>query len=208
MARVTGSVCRYCRRAMMKLYLKGEKCFTDKCPVSRRMYPPGEHGRRYVKESEYSLRLHEKQKARRMYGILEGQFRNYYELAARQKGVTGENLLRLLETRLDNVVYRLGLGRSRSEARQLVGHGQMAVNGKRVDIPSFRVKQGDVISLTSRGGKLERIKESAALASQGEVPAWLEMDFEKIKAKVKEMPAREDIVMDLSEQLIVEFYSK
>lgn len=208
MARVTGSVCRYCRRAMMKLYLKGEKCFTDKCPVSRRTYPPGEHGRRYVKESEYSLRLHEKQKARRMYGILEGQFRNYYELAARQKGVTGENLLRLLETRLDNVVYRLGLGRSRSEARQLVGHGQIAVNGKRVDIPSYRVKKGDVVGLTSRGGKLERIRESAALASEGEVPAWLEIDFEKIKAKVKEIPAREDIVIDLSEQLIVEFYSK
>jgi small subunit ribosomal protein S4 len=192
----------------MKLYLKGEKCFTDKCPVSRRTYPPGEHGRRYVKETEYSLRLQEKQKARRIYGILEGQFRNYYELAARQRGVTGENLLRLLETRLDNVVHRLGLGRSRSEARQLVLHGHIAVNGRRVDIPSYCVKKGDAINLTPKGKKLERIKESAALASQGEVPTWLEIDFEKLKAKVKELPAREDIITDLSEQLIVEFYSK
>lgn len=192
----------------MKLYLKGEKCFTDKCPVSRRAYPPGEHGRRYVKETEYSLRLQEKQKARRMYGILEGQFRNYYELAARQKGITGENLLRLLETRLDNVVYRLGLGRSRSEARQLVKHGHIAVNGRKVDIPSYRVKKEDIISLTPKSEKLDRIKESAALASQGEIPIWMEMNFEKLKAKIKELPTREDMITDLREQLIVEFYSK
>jgi small subunit ribosomal protein S4 len=192
----------------MKLYLKGEKCFTDKCPVLRRAYPPGEHGRRYVKETEYSLRLQEKQKARRIYSILEGQFRNYYELAARQKGITGENLLRLLETRLDNVVYRLGLGRSRSEARQLVKHGHIAVNGRKVDIPSYRVKKEDIISLTPKSEKLDRIKESAALASQGEIPIWMEMNFEKLKAKIKELPTREDMITDLREQLIVEFYSK
>lgn len=192
----------------MKLYLKGEKCFTDKCPVSRRTYPPGEHGRRFVKETGYSVRLQEKQKARRMYGILERQFRNYYHLATKKKGVTGEHLLRLLETRLDNVVYRIGLGASRSEARQLVCHGHIAVNGKRVDIASYRVGKGDVISLTEKGKKLAKLKEIIESASQTEAPSWLDVDFKKVQAKVKDLPAREDIATDLKEQLIVEFYSK
>lgn len=192
------------------MYLKGEKCFTDKCPVSRRTYPPGEHGRRFVKETEYSVRLQEKQKARRVYGILETQFRNYYHLAARKKGVTGENLLRLLETRLDNVVYRIGLGASRTEARQLVAHGHIAVNGKRVDIPSYGVRKGDIIGLTEKGKKLAKLKEIIASASQAETPSWLDVDFKKVqvKVKVKDLPVREDIATDLKEQLIVEFYSK
>lgn len=192
----------------MKLYLKGEKCFSDKCPVSRRTYAPGEHGRRFTKETEYSVRLKEKQKARRIYGILETQFHNYYSLAARERGVTGENLLRMLETRLDNVVYRLGLGASRSEARQLVSHGHIAVNGKRVDIPSYRVRKSDVISLTERGKKRANLKEVIERASQGEFPSWLDVDFKKVRAKVKDLPVRGDIVTDLKEQLIVEFYSK
>lgn len=192
----------------MKLYLKGEKCFTDKCPVSRRSYPPGEHGRRFIKETEYSVRLQEKQKARQMYGILETQFRNYYHRAAKKRGVTGENLLQLLETRLDNVIYRIGLGTSRSEARQLVCHGHIAVNGKRVDIPSYRVRKGDVVSLTVKGKKLAKLKEIIESASQAETPSWLDVDFKKVQAKVKDLPVREDMATDLKEQLIVEFYSK
>lgn len=202
MARVTGTVCRFCRRATVKLYLKGDKCFSEKCPVSKRSYPPGEHGRRFTKETEYSVRLKEKQKAKRMYGMLEKQFRSYYDKAARQKGVTGENLLRLLETRLDNIVYRMNLAPSRREARQLVSHGHIAVNGRRVDIPSFIVKTGDVIELTARGVKAFKEREE----SEGEIPTWL--DVKNRKATVKELPKREDIPVDLKEQLIVEFYSK
>lgn len=208
MARVTGPVCRYCRRATMKLYLKGDKCFTDKCPVSRRSYPPGEHGRRFSKETEYRLRLREKQKARRVYGILETQFRNYYALAARRKGVTGEHLLQLLESRLDNVVYRAGLAGSRAEARQLVSHGHFAVNGRRADIPSFRVKKDDVVTLSGHGKKLGSLKEMVEKASQGELPGWLDVDFKKVQIKVKDLPSRDQITTELREQLIVEFYSK
>lgn len=204
MARITGTVCRYCRRATVKLYLKGDKCFSEKCPVSKRSYPPGEHGRRFTKETEYSVRLKEKQKAKRIYGVLEKQFRNYYDKAARQKGMTGENLLRLLERRLDNVVYRLGLAPSRREARQFVSHGHFAVNGRRVDIPSFLVKKGDVVGLTTRGAKAFKERELA----EAEVPVWLDINKKAMKAQVKEMPNREDIPIDLREQLIVEFYSK
>ncbi len=204
MARTTGTVCRFCRRATVKLYLKGDKCLSEKCPVSKRSYPPGEHGRRFTKETEYSVRLKEKQKARRIYGILEKQFRIYYGKAARQKGVTGENLLRLLETRLDNVIYRLNLVSSRREARQLVSHGHVAVNGRRVDIPSYLVKKNDEITLTASGAAM--YKERAI--GEGEVPVWLDINEKTMKAKVKEMPSRQDIPVDLKEQLIVEFYSK
>ncbi len=204
MARITGTVCRFCRRAGVKLYLKGDKCISEKCPVSRRSYPPGEHGRRFTKETEYSVRLKEKQKARRIYGIMEKQFRIYYAKAARQRGVTGENLLRMLETRLDNVIYRLNLVSSRREARQMVSHGHVAVNGRRVDIPSYLVKKGDEITLTARGTNM--FKERAV--GEGELPLWLDLNEKTMKAKIKEIPNREDIPVDLKEQLIVEFYSK
>jgi small subunit ribosomal protein S4 len=203
-ARITGTVCRFCRRAGVKLYLKGDKCISEKCPVSRRSYPPGEHGRRFTKETEYSVRLKEKQKARRIYGIMEKQFRIYYAKAARQRGVTGENLLRMLETRLDNVIYRLNLVSSRREARQMVSHGHVAVNGRRVDIPSYLVKKGDEITLTARGTNM--FKERAV--GEGELPLWLDLNEKTMKAKIKEIPNREDIPVDLKEQLIVEFYSK
>lgn len=208
MARVTGSVCRFCRRAGTKLFLKGDKCVSDKCPVSKRSYPPGEHGRRYVKETEYSVRLREKQKAKQIYGVLEKQFRNYYAKAARAKGVTGDNLLRMLESRLDNVVYRLGLAPARREARQMVTHGLFAVNDRRVDVPSYLVSQGDEISLTTAGQKVFKAKEQAGQAIEGEVAPWLELNVKSITAKVKSLPTREEIPVDIKEQLIVEFYSK
>lgn len=208
MARVTGSVCRFCRRAGTKLFLKGDKCVSDKCAVSKRSYPPGEHGRRYIKETEYSVRLREKQKAKHIYGILEKQFRNYYAKAAREKGVTGDNLLRMLESRLDNVVYRLGLAPARREARQMVSHGLFAVNGRRVDVPSYLVRQGDEVSLTTAGQKVYKAKEQAGQAIEGEVASWLDFNVKSIKAKVKSLPTREEIPVDIKEQLIVEFYSK
>lgn len=208
MARITGSVCRFCRRAGTKLFLKGEKCMSDKCPVTRRSYPPGQHGRRYIKETEYSVRLREKQKAKQIYGVLEKQFRNYYAKAVREKGVTGDNLLRMLESRLDNVVYRLGLAPARREARQMVTHGLFFVNGRRVDIPSYQVKQGDEIGLTSAGARVFKAKQEAGFGLEGEIAPWLEFDAKKLKAKVKNLPAREEIPVDLKEQLIVEFYSK
>ncbi len=208
MARVTGSVCRFCRRAGAKLYLKGDKCMSDKCAVSRRSYPPGQHGRRYVKETEYSVRLREKQKAKQIYGVLEKQFRNYYAKAAQEKGVTGDNLLRMLESRLDNVVYRLSLAPARREARQMVTHGLFAVNGRRVDIPSYMVRQGDEISLTTAGQKVFKAKEQAGQAIEGEIAPWLDLNVKALKAKVKNLPSRDEIPVDLKEQLIVEFYSK
>ncbi|MCL5292238.1 MAG: 30S ribosomal protein S4 [Actinobacteria bacterium] len=205
MARYTGPVCKLCRRAQMKLFLKGDKCLTEKCPVERRPYPPGEHGRRRSKESEYYVMLREKQKARQIYGILEKQFRNYYEVASKQKGITGENLLRLLETRLDNVVYRMGLAFSRPEARQLVRHGHFEVNGHRVDIPSYQVATGDVIKAR---GDLARIKEAAESSTKAEVPAWLEVDYEKLSGRVLKTLERDDIDEPVKETLIVELYSK
>ncbi|MHB0976251.1 MAG: 30S ribosomal protein S4 [Candidatus Aquicultorales bacterium] len=205
MARYTGPVCKLCRRAKMKLFLKGDKCLTDKCPVERRPYPPGEHGRRRTKESEYYVMLREKQKARQIYGVLEKQFRNYYKVASRQKGITGENLLRLLETRLDNVVYRLGLAFSRPEARQLVRHGHFEVDGHRVDIPSYRLSVGQTVKAR---GDVPRIKEAAQSATKAEVPAWLEVDLEALSGRVVREPERDDIDEPVKETLIVELYSK
>jgi len=205
MARHTGPVCKLCRREAQKLFLKGDKCLTDKCPVERRPYPPGEHGRSRRKESEYYIQLREKQKAKRVYGVLERQFRNYYELAAKRKGVTGENLLQILESRLDNTIYRIGFASSRAMARQDVRHGHIAVNGRRVDIPSFRVKPGDIITVI---GDVARIKEAAESVNKATVPSWLDVDYENLTAKVVGVPSRQDIDVPVQEKLIVELYSK
>jgi len=187
------------------LFLKGDKCMTDKCPVERRPYPPGEHGRGRRKESEYYIQLREKQKAKRIYGVLEKQFRNYYELATKKKGVTGENLLQILESRLDNTIYRIGLAPSRTEARQEVRHGHVTVNGRKVDIPSFRVKPGDVITAVEG---IARIKEAAESANKAAIPSWLEVDLANLSAKVTGVPSREDIDVPVQEKMIVELYSK
>jgi small subunit ribosomal protein S4 len=206
MARDTSPQCKQCRREGMKLFLKGERCLTDKCGVERRAYPPGDHGRGRMKQSEYRLQLREKQKARRFYGVLEGQFRTYYDKASRQPGVTGENLLRLLETRLDNVLVRLGFAASRRQARQLVRHGHWSVNGRRVDIPSYLVRPGDVIAVKSGTGAETVVRDSTELISS--VPAWLEADHDSLTAKVLRLPDRDEIVTPVQEQLIVELYSK
>jgi small subunit ribosomal protein S4 len=190
---------------MQKLFLKGDKCMTDKCPVERRPFPPGEHGRGRRKESEYYIQLREKQKAKRVYGVLEKQFRNYYELANKKKGVTGENLLQILETRLDNVVYRAGFSISRAEARQEVRHGHIMINGRRVDIPSFRVKPGDV--LTTKPG-IERMTEAAKSANKATIPSWMSVDTANMSAKITGVPSREDIDVPVQEKMIVELYSK
>lgn len=205
MARYTGPVCKLCRREAQKLFLKGDKCLTDKCPVERRPYPPGEHGRGRRKESEYYMQLREKQKAKRIYGVLEKQFRNYYELATKAKGITGERLLQILESRLDNVIYRIGFAPSRAEARQEVRHGHIAINGRRVDIPSFRVKPGDIVSTL---GDIARIKDAAESANKAAVPSWLEVDHASLTAKVLDIPSREDIDIPVQEKMIVELYSK
>jgi small subunit ribosomal protein S4 len=206
MARDTSPQCKQCRREGMKLFLKGERCLTDKCGVERRAYPPGDHGRGRMKQSEYRLQLREKQKARRFYGVLEGQFRTYYDKASRQPGVTGENLLRLLETRLDNVLVRLGFAASRRQARQLVRHGHWSVNGRRVDIPSYQVRPGDVIAVKAGTGADTVIRDATELISS--VPAWLEADHDALNAKVLRLPDRDEIVTPVQEQLIVELYSK
>jgi small subunit ribosomal protein S4 len=206
MARDTSPQCKQCRREGMKLFLKGERCLTDKCGVERRAYPPGDHGRGRMKQSEYRLQLREKQKARRFYGVLEGQFRTYYDKASRQPGVTGENLLRLLETRLDNVLVRLGFAASRRQARQLVGHGHWTVNGRRVDIPSYHVRPGEVLAFKQGSGAETVVRDSTELISS--VPAWLEADHDSLTAKVLRLPDRDEIVTPVQEQLIVELYSK
>jgi small subunit ribosomal protein S4 len=206
MARETGPQCKQCRREGQKLFLKGERCLTDKCGVERRAYPPGDHGRGRMKQSEYRLQLREKQKARRFYGVLEGQFRTYYDKASRQPGVTGENLLRLLETRLDNVLVRLGFAASRRQARQLVRHGHWSVNGRRVDIPSYQVRPGEVLAFKSGSGAETVVRDSTELISS--VPAWLEADHDSLTAKVLRLPDRDEIVTPVQEQLIVELYSK
>jgi small subunit ribosomal protein S4 len=206
MARDTSPQCKQCRREGMKLFLKGERCLTDKCGVERRAYPPGDHGRGRMKQSEYRLQLREKQKARRFYGVLEGQFRTYYDKASRQPGVTGENLLRLLETRLDNVLVRLGFAASRRQARQLVRHGHWSVNGRRVDIPSYHVRPGDVIAVKAGTGAETVIRDATEMVSS--VPAWLEADHDSLTAKVLRLPDRDEIVAPVQEQLIVELYSK
>jgi small subunit ribosomal protein S4 len=208
MARYTGPDCKLCRRERQKLYLKGTKCDSPKCPVELRPYPPGEHGRGRIRESEYLLQLREKQKARRIYGVLERQFRNYYQEASRQAGLTGENLLRLLELRLDNVVYRGGLARSRDEARQLVRHRHFQVNGRTVNIPSYRVRPGDVVTVRERARNIVPILGALELTGMRTVPAWLSTDQSKLQISVLDQPTREQIDVPVQEQLIVELYSK
>ena len=207
MARYTGPVCRLCRREKMKLFLKGPKCDTMKCPIERRPYPPGEHGRDRPRESEYQIQLREKQKARRIYGLLEKQFRNLYEEANRTHGITGENLLRMLELRLDNVAYRAGWGASRNQARQLVRHGHVMVNGKRVTIPSYRVRKGDVVALKEKSRSLIVIRHNVDTLDR-QVPPWLEGAQEDFQVTVRDLPLREHIDVPVREQLIVELYSK
>lgn len=208
MARYTGPSCRLCRREGIKLYLKGERCYTGKCAIDRRSYAPGQHGQARKKISEYGLQLREKQRAKRIYGLLETQFRNYFEKADRMPGITGENLLRLLERRLDNIVYRLGFASSRNEARQLVRHGHFTVNGRRVNIPSFQVRVGDVVAINEKSTESPRIKELIELAPNRGVPAWLERDLNTLSGKVVALPAREDIDVPVQEHLIVELYSR
>lgn len=208
MARYTDSVCRLCRREGMKLFLKGERCFTEKCAITRRNYAPGQHGQRRPKPSEYGLQLREKQKVKRLYGVLERQFRGYFASAERRKGVTGENLLLLLELRLDSAVYRLGFASSRGQARQLISHGHFLVNNRKVDIPSFLVKSGDVIQVHERSRTLEPIRMALETVEQRGVPSWLELDKEEYKGFVQQLPSRDQITIPIQEQLIVELYSK
>lgn len=206
MARYTGATCRLCRREGLKLFLKGDRCFTDKCAFDRRSYAPGQHGASKKKVSNYGVQLREKQKAKRIYGILESQFRTYYEKAEHMKGITGENLLKLLEIRLDNVAYKLGYGASRSEARQLVTHGHFLVNGKKVDIASFKVSVNDVISICEKSRATEKFKTFAE--NPKALPKWLEANTENFEGKVLAEPTREDIDVPVNETLIVELYSK
>jgi small subunit ribosomal protein S4 len=209
MARYTAPVCRLCRREGMKLFLKGSKCFTDKCPIEKRNFAPGQHGKdRKAKVVGYGLQLREKQKAKRIYFTQEGQFRNYFEKAARTKGVTGFMLLQQLERRLDNVVYRLGFAISRRQARQLVRHGHVAVNGRKVNIPSYQVSQGEEITVRENSKNLPILAIAKEFASHQTVPTWLEVDRDNYKARVQSLPKREDIQLPVNEQLIVELYSK
>jgi small subunit ribosomal protein S4 len=208
MARYTGADCRLCRREGIKLFLKGDRCYTDKCAVEKRPYPPGQAGKKRPRDSEYRVQLREKQRAKRMYGLLEKQFRGYYTIASAQKGITGENLLRILESRLDNVVYRLGFAKSRDEARQVVRHGHITVNDHRVDIPSYRVRPGEVVAVRTKSKDLLVIKTALISSEKIEVPGWLEVDIEKLQGKVLSLPTREQIDAPVREQLIVELYSK
>ena len=208
MARYTGADCRQCRREGEKLFLKGDRCYTDKCGIEKRPYPPGQAGKKRPRDSEYRVQLREKQKAKRIYGVLEKQFRTYYQIATRQPGITGENLLRLLESRFDNAVYRLGFAASRDEARQMVRHGHFTVNGHKVDIPSFRVRAGSVIAVAEKAKDMTTIKAALISSSKIEVPGWLEVDVEKLQGRVLSLPSREQIEAPIREQLIVELYSK
>lgn len=210
MARYTGADCRLCRREGVKLFLKGDRCYSDKCPMDRqnRSLPPGQHGRKRPRDSEYRIQLREKQKTKRIYGLLEKQFRGYYKLASRQQGITGENLLRLLESRLDNVVYRLGFAKSRDEARQIVRHGHITVNDRRVNIPSYRVRAEEVVAVGIKSKDLLVIKSSVISSEKIEVPGWLEVDIEKLQGKILSLPTRDMIDAPVREQLIVELYSK
>jgi small subunit ribosomal protein S4 len=211
MARYTGPVCKLCRREGEKLFLKGDRCFTPKCAFERRSYPPGVHGRQGQfrrKESDYGNQLREKQKVRRLYGVFERQFRRYFQEAQRQKGLTGTNLLTILESRLDNVVYRLGLASSRAQARQLVTHGHFEVNGRKTNIPSFIVSEGDVISVRENSRKTNFFKDVAKSIDEGRVPGWLSLNEAELSGRVVSKPAREHIDVTLNEQLIVEYYSR
>ena len=208
MARYTGADCKRCRREKMKLFLKGAKCDSPKCPIEIRPYPPGEHGRNRPKESEFLLQVREKQKAKRVYGILERQFHNYYEEATRKRGKTGEVLLQILESRLDNVVYRAGFAKSRDMARQLVGHGHILVNGRKVDIPSYRVSESDIIEVRSKSHEMTPFAVARAESGDRPAPAWLEVIPDKMRILVHALPVRAQIDTQVQEQLIVEFYSK
>ena len=208
MAKYTDSKCRLCRREGEKLFLKGEKCYTAKCAMEKRAYPPGQHGQRRSRLTDYALQLREKQKLRRTYGILEKQFRGYYTEAARIKGSTGENLLQLLECRLDNVVYRMGFSASRSEARQLVRHNGIVVNGQRVNIPSFQIKANDIIEVKESAKAQTRIKAALDFVEQRGLPEWLELDSKKMQGTFKMMPERSDLPAEINEHLVVELYSK
>lgn len=208
MARYTRSVCRLCRRENLKLFLKGERCYTDKCAIERRNYPPGQHGQARPKFSEYSIQLREKQKVKRMYGLLERQFRRTFELAERAKGITGEALLVLLERRLDNVAYRLGFASSRADARLLVRHGHVLVNGKRVTISSYFVRAGDVVSVSEQSRQMARVVSALEAAQRRGVPEWAEVERDSFSGKIKHLPARGDITTPINEKLIVELYSK
>ncbi len=208
MARYIGSKCRLCRREGQKLFLKGEKCFTSKCAIENRPFPPGQHGQRRTRLSDYAGQLREKQKVRRIYGVLEGQFRSYYKEADRRKGSTGENLLQLLESRLDNVVFRMGFGVSRTEARQLVRHNGITVNGQKVNIPSYQVKAGDVVAVADKAKEQLRIKAAVDFSQQHGVAEWLDVDAKKFQGTFKATPERSELSSDINEQLIVELYSK
>jgi small subunit ribosomal protein S4 len=208
MARNLDAKCRQCRREGEKLFLKGEKCFTDKCPVERRSYAPGQHGQKQVRLSDYGVQLRQKQKVRRIYGLLEQQFRNAYAEADRRKGATGENLLQVLESRLDTVAYRMGFGASRSEARQIVRHNGILVNGRRVNIPSFQVRQGDVVEVAEAAKAQLRIKASVEAAEQRGFPEWIEVDPKNMKGTFKAMPQRSELPSNINESLVVELYSK
>jgi small subunit ribosomal protein S4 len=208
MARYTGADCKRCRREKMKLFLKGAKCDSPKCPIEIRPYPPGEHGRNRPKESEFLLQVREKQKAKRVYGILEGQFHNYYEEATRKRGKTGEVLLQILESRLDNVVYRAGFAKSRDMARQLVGHGHILVNGRKVDIPSYRVTENDIIEVRPKSHEMTPFVVARAESGERPPPAWLEVIPDKMRILIHALPVRAQIDTQVQEQLIVEFYSK
>lgn len=208
MARYTESVCRLCRRENLKLFLKGERCYTDKCAIERRNYPPGEHGQARPKFSEYSIQLREKQKVKRIYGLLENQFRRTFAAAARTKGITGEALLVLLERRLDNVAYRLGFATSRAEARSLVRHGHVIVNGKKINIPSYAVRVGDMVSVKERSRQMGRVLTAMEAAQRRGIPEWADVDRDAFTGRIKLLPARSDITMPINEKLIVELYSK
>ncbi|WP_456385568.1 30S ribosomal protein S4 [Desulfolithobacter sp.] len=209
MARYTGASCRMCRRENLKMFLKGDRCYSDKCSFERRSYAPGQHGQaRFRKQSNYAIQLREKQKVKHMYGMLEGQFRRYFYMADRAKGVTGENLLVMLERRLDNTVYRLGFACSRDQARQLIRHNHFLVNGKKVNIPSFQVSTGDEIVLREKSRKNEVITDNIEGAARRGIPSWLELDQANFKGTVKALPNRDEITMPIQEQLIVELYSK
>jgi len=208
LARYREAVCRLCRREGMELYLKGDRCFTDKCAIKRRGYPPGQHGQRRPKHSDYGVQLREKQKARRIYGLLEKQFHNYFEKADRMKGRTGDNLLILLERRLDNVVFKLGFAVTRRESRQLVRHGHFLVAGRRVNIPSYLVRPGDVVEIRERSRKILSVNEALDAVVRKGIPTWLELERENFRGSVKALPSRADITEPIQEQLIVELYSK
>ncbi|HOJ12918.1 MAG TPA: 30S ribosomal protein S4 [Deltaproteobacteria bacterium] len=208
MSRYTGAVCKICRREGQKLFLKGERCYTDKCAIEQRAYPPGQHGQGRVRVTEYRLHLREKQKVRYTYGVSESQFRRYYDMAKRTRGVTGEQLLQLLERRLDNIVYRMGFSSSRNAARQLINHGHILVNGRKVDIPSYLVKAGDVVEVKEKSKKMESIGASLENREQRGFAEWLEVDKEARRGRIKALPERKDMPTSIQETLIIEFYSK